>query len=344
MTTVSVVIPCFTEERWDEILRAVQSVLAQSHPCEVVVVVDHNDLLLERLSRSLGERAVVVANRFTRGASGGRNTGARVAQGDLVVFLDDDEVADPGWIDALVRAHRAAPEATGLGGAVEARWPGGTPRWFPQQFSWTVGGTEPRSQDTDVRNVWGGNMAVRRDSFLAVGGFDDAFGKVGHASQPEDTELCLRMNARIGPTARWRFVPSAVISHEVPPERRTFGFFLRRNWAEGSGKQVMSALSRSDADVLGEERAFVRTVLTRGVGRALLDLLRGDVWALARIGAMVLGVASAGLGYLVSARRAAVRPQDRRDAEQARATASLVGLTTDAGAEPEQTEQHGAQA
>jgi GT2 family glycosyltransferase len=334
MTSVSVVIPCFTEARWEEITRAVGSVLAQTHPCQLVVVVDHNDVLLERLRRAVGQQARVVPNRFARGASGGRNTGALLAEGDLVVFMDDDEVAEADWIENLVRAHRAAPFAVGLGGAVEARWPHGTPRWFPEEFSWTVGGTAPRPQDTDVRNVWGGNMAVRRALFLEVGGFANEFGKVGHASQPEDTELCLRMNAHVGAGARWRFVPDAVISHEVPPERSTFRFFLRRNWAEGTGKRVMSSLSAAGSGVLDEETAFVRTVLTRGVPRELAAAARGDLGGLARAAAIVLGIGAAALGYLAAGVRSARTPRRRQAADAVVHARPLVGLASSTDFEP----------
>jgi len=324
MTSVSVVVPCFTEERFPEIAAAVRSVLDQTHPAEVIVVVDHNDLLLQRLRRALRPQVRVVPNRFGRGASGGRNTGALLATGELVVFMDDDEVAEPDWIERLVEAHRRTPTAVGLGGAVRARWPGGTPHWFPEEFSWAVGGTEPRPGPTDVRNVWGGNLAVRRESFLAAGGFAADFGKVGHASQPEDTELCLRMNDRSGPGARWRFVPGAVISHEVPPERRTVRFFLHRTWSEGAGKRVMSHLSQSNSAVLAEEHAFVRTVLTRGVARNVLAVVRGDVWGLARAGMILLGVGSAGLGYLSASRRPSPHPGRRGSAHETPASVPLV--------------------
>ena len=303
-TTVTVVIPCFTEARWDDLTRAIDSALAQTYPCQVIVAVDHNDVLLERLRRAFGERARVVANRYAQGASGGRNTGAELADTDLVVFVDDDEVADPAWVANLVRAHREAPFAVGLGGAVEARWPGGRPRWFPEEFSWTVGGTPPHAEGTDVRNVWGGNMAVRRTAFLDAGGFVNEFGKVGHASQPEDTELCLRMNARAGTGARWRFVPGAVVWHEVPPERSTFRFFLRRNRLEGSGKRVMSALCTESDQLLTEELAFVRKALTRGLLRNVAAGLRGDLWGPVRAAVTVLGVAAAGIGYVEAALRA----------------------------------------
>ncbi|RBY75283.1 glycosyl transferase [Geodermatophilus sp. TF02-6] len=335
MTSVSVVIPCFTEERWEEITRAVRSVLEQTHPCDVIVVVDHDDVLLDRLRRAVGHRARVVPNRFARGASGGRNTGALVAGSDLLVFMDDDEVAEPDWVENLVRAHRRAPFAVGLGGAVEARWPGGAPHWFPEEFSWTVGGTAPRPDDTDVRNVWGGNMAVRRDLFLQVGGFANEFGKVGHASQPEDTELCLRMNAHVGTGARWRFVPGAVISHDVPPERRTFRFFLRRNWLEGTGKRVMASRSATGGKVLDEEAAFVRAVLTRGLLRNLVVAARGDLGGLARTGATVLGVGAAALGYLAAAVRPVRAGERRRDVEEAVRSLPLIDLSAPAAPGPQ---------
>jgi GT2 family glycosyltransferase len=302
-TTVTVVVPCFTEARYADLTRAVRSVLAQTHPCQVIVVVDHNDVLLEKLRRTFGEQARVVPNRYARGASGGRNTGAELASTDLVVFMDDDEVAEPDLVANLVRAYREAPFAVGLGGAVDARWPGGRAHWFPEEFSWVVGGTPPRPEGSDVRNVWGGNMAVRRTTFLEAGGFANEFGKVGHASQPEDTELCLRMNARSGKGARWRFVPDAVVWHEVPAERRTFRFFLRRNWAEGSGKQVMASLGSKGERALGEEAAFVRHALTAGLARNLAAVAQGDPWGPVRAGVGVLGVVAAGLGYAYAALR-----------------------------------------
>jgi hypothetical protein len=173
-------------------------------------------------------------------------------------------------------------------------------------------------------------MAVKRSLFLEVGGFANEFGKVGHASQPEDTELCLRMNAHVGPGATWRFVPDAVIWHEVPPERRTFRFFLRRNWAEGAGKRVMASLSEAGTALLDEETAFVRTVLTRGVLRNLLAAVKGDVSGLARAGASVLGIGAAGLGYLAAGRRPAATAERRQAVEDTVRVLPLVGL---AGAE-----------
>ncbi|OUC78462.1 glycosyltransferase family 2 protein, partial [Streptosporangium minutum] len=92
----SIVICVYTEERWEDIQAAVESVENQRRrPYEIILVVDHNpDLHLRLKQRYPG--AIVVENTHERGLSGGKNTGAATASGDIVAYLDDDAVAEPG--------------------------------------------------------------------------------------------------------------------------------------------------------------------------------------------------------------------------------------------------------
>src|SRR5262249_31640631 len=90
--SVSVVICAHTERRWDATLAAAASVRGQSYPAkELIVVVDHNRRLFERLKSALPE-AMVTENREQQGLSGGKNTGIAMASGEVVAFLDDDAV------------------------------------------------------------------------------------------------------------------------------------------------------------------------------------------------------------------------------------------------------------
>src|SRR4051794_33507713 len=86
---VSVVICCYTEDRWDDVCAAIESVKRQSvQPKEIVVVVHHTPALYNRLYTQV-EGITLVENQEGRGLSGGRNTGVALATGVVIAFLDD---------------------------------------------------------------------------------------------------------------------------------------------------------------------------------------------------------------------------------------------------------------
>ncbi len=296
--TVSVVIASYTEERWDGLTAAVASAWNQDRPpLEVIVAVDHAPALHERIMREFpGVR--VVASTATPGASGTRNAGAEVADGDVVAFLDDDTHASRSWLTHLLRGLDEVPIAVGVGGRVSASWPSGAaPRWFPATFLWTVGASYegmPIARSA-VRNVWSENMAVWRHEFARTGGFREGFGKVGSTSRPEDTELCIRIADETGRT--WLYEPEAGITHDVPAGRATWSFFLRRCYAEGRGKAEMAVLDGGTP--LSEERGHALRAIPRQMLRDLACLVGGDVWGLARALTAGAGLLGAGLGYAV---------------------------------------------
>lgn len=289
MVTSSAVIACCSEERWDSLGRAIASARAQSPPPgQIIVAVDHNPALCARLSAEV-DGVEIVDHQGVRGASGARDAGAALARAPVLVFLDDDVRAHPGWLSELL-APFADPRVAGTGGRVAPAWQVRRPRWFPDEFAWVVGASHhglPTAVAT-VRNVWSENMAVRRDAFEAVGGFRRGFGKVGATSRPEDTDLCIRVGAAL-PDSHWVYVPTAVVDHEVPPERCTFAFFLRRCYWEGAGKVEL-------ADYVGPERALSeeRGYLLRTIPRALAGYLRRG--ELTRAFAVLAGVGAAAAG------------------------------------------------
>jgi len=290
MTGVTVVIPCHSDREWDGLVRTVAAAHAQVPPPDaVVVVVDHNDGLFER-ARAAFPRTTVVRNTGSRGASGARNAGARLATTPLVAFVDGDAVPRPGWLAALL-APFADPRVTGTGGRIVPAWAGARPGWLPDEFLWTVGASHlpDGAADHRVRNVWSGNMAVRRDAFVAVGGFRDGFGKVGNRSRPEDTDLCVRM----GRSGEWRLVPGAVVDHGVPATHTTYRYFLRRCYAEGRGKVSMARLL-GGRDDLAVESDWLRDTVRSSVRR----LARGGAER-RRGGAAVTGLAAASVGAAV---------------------------------------------
>ncbi len=89
---ISVVICTYTEERWHELVAAVESIQRQTIPSrEIILVIDHNTQLFER-ARAHIPGISVIENSKPKGLSGARNSGIAKAQGTLIAFLDDDAI------------------------------------------------------------------------------------------------------------------------------------------------------------------------------------------------------------------------------------------------------------
>ncbi|CAL9564716.1 hypothetical protein SUDANB6_04734 [Streptomyces sp. enrichment culture] len=315
---ISVVICAYTEDRWEDILAAVASVRAQSHPAlEILLVVDHNESLRDRLAKEYGEHGAtggvrVLANAGPRGLSAGRNTGIAAARGEIVAFLDDDAVAERDWLRHFAEGY-ADPRVMAVGGRTVPIWASGRrPAWFPEEFDWVVGCTYkglPPGR-VRVRNVLGGNASFRRSAFDAAGGFATGIGRDGD-KRPlgcEETELCIRL-ARARPDAVLLLDDRAVIHHRVPRAREHFAYFRTRTYAEGLSKALV-ARSVGAGKGLESERRYATRVLPAGVARGLRDALLGRPGGAGRAGAIVAGVLTAAGGYVagsVRARRGGVR-------------------------------------
>jgi glucosyl-dolichyl phosphate glucuronosyltransferase len=324
MTEASVVICAHTLDRWDELNRAVGSVRAQTRtPREIFVVVDNNDALRERAARELAD-VTVLANTKHPGLSGGRMTGAEHANAPVIAFLDDDAVADPGWLEELLEAYRD-PAVLGAGGPVEPLWQAPPPSWFPGEFRWVVGCTYVGMQVREgrVRNPIGANMSVRADVLRRAGGFTSHLGRRklgfsvsgrarigGKAESCEETELCIRA-ARLHPGGYFAYRPGARVHHAVPAQRTTWKYFVHRCLIEGTAKAVLTNLAGSK-DGLGAEKRYVREVLTRAVVSDLRAALSGKVGAARRAGAIMAGFALTAFAYATTRLGGAVEALSRR--------------------------------
>ncbi|MHB9862828.1 glycosyltransferase family 2 protein [Streptomyces sp. YIM S03343] len=306
---ISVVICVYTEDRWEDILAAVDSVRSQSRAAlETLLVVDHNRALLDRLAGEFKERAGVrmLANAGPRGLSAGRNTGVAASYGEVIAFLDDDAVAERDWLRRFAEAY-ADPRVMAVGGRTMPVWASRRrPHWFPEEFDWVVGCTYkglPPGR-VQVRNVLGGNASFRRTAFDAAGGFATGIGRDGDRRPLgcEETELCIRLT-RARPDAVLLIDDRAVIHHRVPEAREHFRYFRTRTYAEGLSKALV-ARSVGTAKGLESERRYTTRVLPAGVARGLRDAALARPGGAGRAAAIVAGVLSAAGGYAIGTLRA----------------------------------------
>jgi len=311
--SVSVIICTYTDERWDELCDALDSLGRQRlAPAEIIVVTDHNRGLFDRV-RAERPLVTVVENGGQRGLSGARNTGVLTASSDIVAFMDDDAIAENDWLEQLIVPY-ASEDVIGVGGSVEPYWVDQRPRALPEEFYWVVGCSYrglPTARAV-IRNFIGANMSYRRAVFQEVGGFRATLGRVD--STPlgcEETEFGVRATAA-RPGAVLLYEPLARVRHRVPPGRTTWGYFRARCYSEGLSKAEVVRHAGASAG-LRSERSYTFHTLPRALVRELGATVRqADRAAILRAAALGIGVAWTSAGYVVGRTRARMNTASSR--------------------------------
>ncbi len=237
LSTVSVLIPTFRREA---LLRgAIESCLNQHEfgrdRLQVVVVDNSPEASAEEVVAEVVQKAgaaapqVVYLHEPKPGISHARNTALRASSGDLIVFLDDDQIAAPGMLAAYAAAwHETGADA--LFGPIHAEAQNGAaaPAWILRYHC-----REARSEDRPFiahrHAAWLGtsNSLFVRSTCLPNGEtFAEDLGEIGG----EDS-LLLRQLIRQG--RRFAWVDGAVVRERVSPERLRAGFVRWRRFRSG---------------------------------------------------------------------------------------------------------------
>ncbi|MEZ5738523.1 MAG: glycosyltransferase [Burkholderiaceae bacterium] len=186
------------------------------------------------------------------GADGGKNQGlnlaldsaaSEISQSELVVFTDDDIVADPHWLDAMIDGARASPQASMFGGSIEPRWPMPLPAWLETLdgvFDVLFARTHAIEGPCDAHHLYGPNMAIRGTVFAHGYRFDPRIGPTLSATyrMGSETELVQRLE-RDGHRAV--FVPAARVHHQVRAGQMSEQFVLARARRHGLGQGELAA-------------------------------------------------------------------------------------------------------
>lgn len=182
MRTISVVVPAFNEEKL--LPACLESLFAQDYEGEIEILVVDNASTdgTADVARRYGARVIAEPR---RGYCNALMCGFAAAQGEIIACTDADTIVPPDWIQRLVREYDRRPDIVAVGGDIEFD--------HPNWKSWTL--THfliPWINRIDRGNpagphLWGANLSVRRDAFLAVGGWNPRF------SLQADSELSERL-------------------------------------------------------------------------------------------------------------------------------------------------------
>lgn len=236
------VIVC-TRDRCEDLRDALESMLDQEGledlACEVVVVDNGSDPGTRRVCEDfagIGNPAVRYVREERPGLSLARNHGLHEARGELVAFLDDDAIAEPGWVRRVWALHQAE-EIVAAGGPIHAHWMLPRPDWATDEWLWQMGfvwDLGPNQKDVDI--LLGSNMVFRRRDLLNVGGFDITYGRRGSCLLGgEENKLFAELRA-LRKGGRVVYSPEAVVRHKIFPERLEPDVLGKRHYCMGIGR------------------------------------------------------------------------------------------------------------
>jgi len=244
--SASVVIP--TYNRLEQLRQVIAAVASQERPwpleMDLIVVDDGStDTTWEWLrGRPHGIRPF---RQESSGPARARNRGVQAASGDVVLFLGDDTIPEPGWLGVHLEAHRVLGAEQPLAVLGYTGFPpdqdGAFLRWINEygaQFGYLL--------IDDAANVpfnffYTSNVSIPRTFFLELGGFREDF----PAAAWEDIELAYRA---VDEGMRFVYRPRARTTHHHRIDPLSFG---RRQRTSGRSAAIFAALHPELAEFLG---------------------------------------------------------------------------------------------
>ncbi len=238
-----------TRNRVQFLEKAVRSVAPQMTGETELLIVDNasNDGTLE-FSKGLaaGNPKIRFIREEELGLSAARNAALACSQSSYILFLDDDAIAQPGWLATYVEflSRAGASGVVAVGGPVVPDFEVPPPAWLSPKCGMLDYGKPERELQYEA-GPWGGNIAYDREAVLAAGNFNTALGRKGNAQGAhEEYEMNLRLRERGGKI--W-WLPNASILHFMPADRVQLTVLMRKEMAEGVSSALIRLQKRNGA-------------------------------------------------------------------------------------------------
>jgi len=210
---VSIIIPLFNQAQLTKAcVEAIQATTGDHSRYELILVDNGSYDWTPEYLRSLGNSVIVIANQENLGFAKACNQGAQIAKGEYLLFLNNDTVPQPGWLDALLSGARE--EGADIVGA-KLLYPNGRVQHAGVTFNRNGIGyhifknfdanTPAVNKKRFMQCVTAACMLISKQLFNDLDGFDEQF-----RNGFEDVDFCLRAGQA---GKRILYTPDAVVIH-----------------------------------------------------------------------------------------------------------------------------------
>jgi len=311
---VSVVVTSYTLNRLKDIQDLLESLRDQTYrKLELIFVGERTRELCDRVQENAIAQGVsnvrTIFNEGLPGLSPARNLGTKHSNGEIIAFIDDDAVAFPEWIKAIVGTFQEHNDVIGVTGPAYPLWENESLKWLPEEFYWIISCTSPawagRDALREVRNSWGVNMAFRREAFTLqsfsstfVGGNQGLSDGTKAGLLGDETDFSLRLSNLTKRPIYYN--PNAKVFHKVYASRLSGRFISHRAFWEGYTKAFLGRLVKTESNDkldLSMERALLRRVLIHLFPKLMAQIAFHPLLGWKRLWLAITVIGNVALGY-----------------------------------------------
>lgn len=177
---------------------------------------------------------------YNQGISYARNRGVNEANGEIIVFLDDDETVDPDFLENIKIFFETHHEVGITSGPVVPVFETTPPKWLSKYISRAITGAYDKGNQVKKlppKDYPGtGHACFRKELFDKYGEFNTDLGRKGSSLLgAEDKDFFLRL---MNGNESCYYLPKARIYHHIPAEKLTEAFFDKMTYSIGKSERI----------------------------------------------------------------------------------------------------------
>lgn len=245
MLKLSVIICSYNREQY--IVNAIKSLYQQTISKELfeVFVVDNNSTdntkqVCANYIATLSNFNITYVEEKRQGATFARNTGAALAKGEYLVFMDDDAVANENFLEEILSFFQQYPQADGVGGRIIPLYIPQEPTWMSHYVSSLVGNfaySETVKEFSNEKFPLESNMVTPKVLFDGVGGFSELLlgvvGNVRIGGESKGYHIKLQQMGK-----KIYYSPNIIVQHVVEVKKLTRSYLYRVASGIGRGERT----------------------------------------------------------------------------------------------------------